>query len=831
MRFTVHDSPDYYQLKVSVFNDDRKTEMIGETWVPLEKIIIPGGGQNDLWHQLNCKGRFAGEIRIELTYYDTRPKEPKLEDRRQSSTVDGTLDQQREGSVGLSGPRQPKPLKRRPLPADPTMSDPTRSSPQPYTPPPSNEFLPSPQQQSPSPSPAASMDPTTPLNHNYQQFDPRASPSNLRDYDHVVSGTEKVYGQAPEYIPSNGHGYVDEAGLTGNGFANDNRQSSYAQNEDEMQRYSPYSNGPFSIHESAPSPSAHNYDYPVDDRKNPARYEVRPIPQPTPAGRELYDSSRPKPAPLPQHASMPDVRGYQDFMSTGQQYHRTSLPNIDKSEHLVPHHSSLDESRGAHTSSKPPMDIESPPPPPVHRSSGLQSTPHSHSRVHAESYPPISGPPPLNIRNARNSISASPLSQVQTNTPNGIYHSSHSPSARTIPQAIPSRPPHSSYSQPDRRRSPEHFSTSPIRDFNQSTPLSLVPGYDPRIAEDESERLMFENQSSTRQASEPAPQYQAFAVHNTQSRAHPSPRYSGQEQHRPLNDANARRPHRASAPVTIRPEVSPETRTPLRKSVSPQPESAPHERQQPSVPFGPDSYDVFNPSLNEAVDVNSSGPKYSTPEESREAIHQHEREAKLAEGPIIGTDGRVIDPSDHLPAETWAPEPETKPPKKKPEITVRFRRSPAGAQPMPASTRRATTETPPRPNLFVTPVYAHSSDAVSPTSARNRLQKKSHQGVAQPASSPAVPTMNTNNTRANMTRSNASDYPLREHENYGYGSNPTYARTSPGNAPPPLPGKVPLSAGPRQEDWSMSALSEEMQRIDIGVGGGQGRARRSRYGN
>ena len=59
MRFTVHDSPDYYQLKVSVFNDDRKTEMIGETWVALEKIIVPGGGQNDLWHQLNCKGRFA----------------------------------------------------------------------------------------------------------------------------------------------------------------------------------------------------------------------------------------------------------------------------------------------------------------------------------------------------------------------------------------------------------------------------------------------------------------------------------------------------------------------------------------------------------------------------------------------------------------------------------------------------------------------------------------------------------------------------------------------------------------------------------------------------
>ncbi len=35
LRFTVHDSPDYYQLKVSVFNDDKKTELIGEAWLNL----------------------------------------------------------------------------------------------------------------------------------------------------------------------------------------------------------------------------------------------------------------------------------------------------------------------------------------------------------------------------------------------------------------------------------------------------------------------------------------------------------------------------------------------------------------------------------------------------------------------------------------------------------------------------------------------------------------------------------------------------------------------------------------------------------------------------
>jgi hypothetical protein len=66
LRYTVHDSPDYYQLKVSVFNDDKKTDLIGETWIDLKEVVVPGGGQNDLWHTLSCKGKYAGEIRIEI---------------------------------------------------------------------------------------------------------------------------------------------------------------------------------------------------------------------------------------------------------------------------------------------------------------------------------------------------------------------------------------------------------------------------------------------------------------------------------------------------------------------------------------------------------------------------------------------------------------------------------------------------------------------------------------------------------------------------------------------------------------------------------------------
>lgn len=127
LRFNVHDSADYYQLKVSVFNDDKKTDLIGENFVDLRSIIVPGGGQSDVWHNLNCKGKYAGEIRIEITYYDTRPKQEKPEKAKQlapSGIEDG-------GRDSLKGPRQPKAaaaVKRRPLPSDPVTGAPPPAS-------------------------------------------------------------------------------------------------------------------------------------------------------------------------------------------------------------------------------------------------------------------------------------------------------------------------------------------------------------------------------------------------------------------------------------------------------------------------------------------------------------------------------------------------------------------------------------------------------------------------------------------------------------------------------------------------------------------------------
>ncbi|KAK1968178.1 hypothetical protein LY78DRAFT_448865 [Colletotrichum sublineola] len=111
LRFPVHDSPDYYQLKVSVFNDDKKTDLIGETWIDLKDIIVPGGGQNDIWRNLVFKGKYAGEVRMEITYYDQRPKPEKPA--AKPKPVEAEPTENHHGTI----PR--KQIKRRPLPSDP----------------------------------------------------------------------------------------------------------------------------------------------------------------------------------------------------------------------------------------------------------------------------------------------------------------------------------------------------------------------------------------------------------------------------------------------------------------------------------------------------------------------------------------------------------------------------------------------------------------------------------------------------------------------------------------------------------------------------------------
>ncbi len=822
LRFTVHDSPDYYQLKVSVFNDDKKTELIGETWVPLDQIIVPGGGQNDLWHNLNCKGRYAGEIRIEITYYDTRPRDGKVEERRQSVQVNKTMDQP--GS-GLSGPRQPKPVKRRPLPADPTGSP--HSSNFPHTPPSNVPQLPGSQQRYVEPPSNQRTDATpssgsrhqrlqesqqggSPLNHNPQIPD---------TFNGITTAASVSYRSKPDELP-----VYDLSGQDNYPQDHNPTFTQTSQNQHSYDGSSTYEMEHGDEWQSRPSTQeVQTLNGMVYSNSLPAIIDARPR-QDAPAARQHVPSSQPRSqsydASPTSHYARDD--GYSSWSSIGGD--------------------AIDE-------------YVAPPPPPAHRSSGLRSSPRVSGRVQSEPYIPIAAPAPLNVKDGRGSVGGSPLSQVHSNSSYQEYPSISPSNSQSFSNTVPSVSSRTSHGQPGKPR-PQ----SPVRDYG-SMPPSLVPGYEPSIAADESERLMHENRIGTQQqyTDQQSPQYQQASAKFVQTRSQPiqshhqsaptttlqtrpqQTQQTQQYQHAPSPTAQSRlqstphnvqsvqdrRVHRSSVPNISPRAISPAPRTPIRKSLSPQPGSAPAERRRSGIPFSPDSFDAFNPSLADADIINQSGVNYNTPEQAKDVYREHERQKKLGDGPIIGSDGRIIDPSDHLPTDTWAPEPEQKISRKGPEVTIRFRQSPRGAQPLPSASRPALSEV--RPHSVTTPVYAHGPDNGSPSSGgRNRLQKKPHAAMAQPASSPIVPTLNTK-PRSSPLRSAVSDYPLRERENYGgYGSSPTYARTSPGNIPPPIPGKVPIHAG--QEDWSMSALSEEMKSIDIGVGGGQGRNRRSRYG-
>lgn len=253
-----------------------------------------------------------------------------------------------------------------------------------------------------------------------------------------------------------------------------------------------------------------------------------------------------------------------------------------------------------------------------------------------------------------------------------------------------------------------------------------------------------------------------------------------------------------------------------RKSVSPAPPPA-ERRSASEVPYGPDSYDVLNPKLS------ASQTDLALPDPDEK---------------IITHDGQEIDPSDHLPMESWAPEPEKRD-KARSNSGESGRERPRGAQPPPPSGRRQLRIAG-RPQSMAGPVPHPPNDHPhTPASAgRNRLQRKANRMSALPSGSPAgsspLAPISSHNYNADNgftpprpTRSSTWDYPS---ENYapGYGGSPG-GGTRGAPAPPP---KVPIPAmsgalvtagggGGGQEDW---ALMEEMSRIDIGAG----RSRRHR---
>lgn len=359
--------------------------------------------------------------------------------------------------------------------------------------------------------------------------------------------------------------------------------------------------------------------------------------------------------------------------------------------------------------------------------------------------------------------------------------------------------------------------------FVPSVPPSLVAGMDPLIAQEVSERMYNEDRASWNQnipntARTRYPDQSQYRTHSLQSQdSAPQPFVPAASNY---DDRQSRLITNTYTPVVKPRAISPDPRMPMRKSVSPAPlpSGSGETRRLSGIPFGPDAYNELNPNVPVAA---TSGGKYNTSEA------EVDPNAK-----IIMHDGREVDPSDHLPEQTWA----ALPPHQKKAFDnpspARGRPSPSGAQPMPPAGRRPFRESG-RPMSMASPASSPMygtgviSDPSTPVSTgRNRLQKKSNRQSALPPphSSPLAPVSTyQDNSYAQRPLPRARTMEFAGENGYGsYGGEGAGYRGNSGG--PPVPGKLPIQQGPpppppEENAW---ALLEEMKSIDLGAG----RARR-----
>jgi hypothetical protein len=816
----VHDSPDYYKLKCSVFNDDKKTDLIGDAWIDLSGVMVPGGGKNDLWHQLQFKGKYAGDVRMELTYYDTRPKDGMvLEKRRQREKAEqGRANSSKSDDAG---PRKlgPREVKRRPLPTDPLVS--------------TSVDRPSPPEQAHS-APIPQLYQYDSMHNSQQEYNDQWGPDS---HYHVQTSNERSHYPAPplndrsDYdLPTMHNDYQLTLGAT-DSHSPHHLPSSYDNFGRPVQL--PDSDDP-SFH-SAPSsfPTTPalplNHTSFIDGRRHSAQQsDTRPNRSSTYPELVPYGSSPPS---VTHDSSASELDDYQNRTSC-RRYSTSPIKNdVFRDSPLRQSVSQHDVEPTFEAQYDVSEDEGPPPPPPAHRSNLSTSASPRDARQDMQ---PVQVPQPLKLGSNKSRMSPFDRSPLQTIERN--YDPEHRSSVPFLPSSVERENTFPSYSKPtyttgDQRARGNSYDR-PMSGI-ENTPPSLRSGYGRGVEENDDAWMRNERSSHKQSLTHTSPADDRDFSMLDHSVPYQRPQVEDERQM-----------FTSEAPFVKPQAISPDPRiVPKRKAISPQPLLNQDERGSSSVPFGPDSYDIFNPSSPLSSVVAGPESRYETPEQAKEVARQHEVQKLRDQGPIIGNDGRVIDPSDHLPTDTWAPEPERK--SRKPEMVIRYKtkettpRTPQGYGSSPGSARL---------HSFAGPVYgssplaAESPPSLAHQSGRNRLQKQIPgrplpvQPYQQTYSSPAVPAAShsTPSPRSNYSsRPDLSEYSLHGQQNQ---------RNSYGGLPggqyggvPPIPAKIPISPIRSEDRYAgyggMDALSAELSTIDIGAGmGGRGGRTRRGYG-
>ncbi|GAB7357592.1 hypothetical protein MBLNU459_g0100t1 [Dothideomycetes sp. NU459] len=821
LRFTVHESPDYRNLKVSVFNDDKKTDLIGETWVSLDNVVIDGGGRNDTWHSLNYKGKYAGEIMLELTYYDSRPK---VESKR------------RESVAGDERKQQHTPIKRRPLPTDPSAV---------------------------TPSPTVTPDVA-------RAAGPRTMGPRSREGSAPVDSSSPYGRSAPAYAPSSSSAPPPAQHTH-------HAQYQYQQPDD------------FEYHPGfQPPPSVQPDFLPELPPSNRARGGLRPqTATAVPAQANSYHGK------ALVHPELPHSHSAPSGVPTEHQYHD---PYASRSPVPAPRQRRYDEPPGwegsqvggySRSAMQPTVEDEIdrvpslPPLPPSHRNSAPAVPRQSQGQTHGHGqYVP----------------SVSPLQSVERHYPSPRAPPSR---GRTVDDYSDAPVPYAN-DQPNFRKSysgpPQHqqgYAPSPPQQQQRPPPNHRLPArhsiaepYHDSTTPPRAHPLAQEMRRSASPApyyaADPAfdePQHQAYYNRDVAPMIKPRPvspqppsRNSLASIQHPVSTFAA---NHASTP-DLRNSRLPNRSTPTRKSVSPQPSSV---EVRSSVPFSPDSFDSYNPNSQRssfAANANPhspyhipAGPKNAPPEEAPRPLPN-------PDDPIVGWDGRTIDPSDHLPVHSWAPEPE----KKTPTKTYGAGSDPVGPRGLSGPRTTPASISGGRRDMIVnvrTKGHPHS-DPPTPNSAvgRNRLVKRNGPHSPNPQADSAGFPLNEidvpnpyaggNNYSSKFADSRpgvGSEYGMQSryqnpspgssrgrdqdrhygdlfgggYENqsqYGGYENDGFGGGSYAGGVPDVPPKIPI--GYDQHGYGESALSREMASINIGGSRprertpGAGTVRRTRFG-
>ncbi|CAN6659614.1 hypothetical protein TRVA0_031S01552 [Trichomonascus vanleenenianus] len=88
VRYDVLEIADHRTLKLSVLDEnDSKPELIGDTTIRLQPVFdsLPSEGY-DAWHELEYKGKYAGEVYLEMTFYPTKPIIPPKKARKKKKS-------------------------------------------------------------------------------------------------------------------------------------------------------------------------------------------------------------------------------------------------------------------------------------------------------------------------------------------------------------------------------------------------------------------------------------------------------------------------------------------------------------------------------------------------------------------------------------------------------------------------------------------------------------------------------------------------------------------------------------------------------------------------